>query len=84
MMASLLLQPAVPFFLRETVEIEDFALPPKTPDACSHMKPRWPPVAHSLRSKRFQLTYAVNPLLSPPSQISPLTPMSPLFSGEES
>ena len=34
-MASLLLQPAVPFFLRETVEMEDFALPPKIPDTCS-------------------------------------------------
>ena len=34
-MASLLLQPAVPFFLRETVEIEVFALSPKIPDAGS-------------------------------------------------
>ena len=45
-----------------------------TPAPSVHMKP---PVTHSLRSKCFQSTYAVNPLLSPPSQISPL------FSGEE-
>ena len=35
MLASLLLQPEVPFFLRETVEMEVFALPPKIPDDCS-------------------------------------------------